>query len=746
MKKVCILLILSVFSVSLVTGQTNLATNGANALASDEITGGEAAMAFDGDTATGWVVTSSPVQWIRYDLGSPVIVDGYAMHFLADSAPKFQPVTWTFEGSNNDADWTILHEITDNTIFAEWEEFITTNTTAYQYYRLNITEAGGDTLAIGELQLYLIEEPSVATGYANYVEAEMASCGGTVLKTGGSPVLQRGICYNTTGNPTLVDSYRTSSAGIGSYNTTLNNLSPNTTYYFRAFATNVIGTRYADAVRTFTTLKLDQTISFDPIPDHTYGDADFDPAATASSGLAVEYTSSNLSVATIVLNEIHIVGTGSSLITATQAGNASYNAAPSVEQSLTVNKRELQVIADDQSRVYGEPNAAFTLDYSGFVNGDDAGDLDTEPTAECDAAAQSDAGSYFITPSGGSDNHYSFEYIAGYLTVTKAPLDITVDDAERIYGDENPEFNWIYSGFVNDDDESDLDALPEGTTPAGPESDAGSYPISVAGGGDNNYEFVINEGILQVLKAELSGSPDDQAKIYGEPNPEFTYTFTGFRNEDNAGDLDTVPEVVTTADETSPVGTYILSMIPYQDGNYTISYTDDTLTIEKALLNVTVEDVIRYEGESNPEFTLLYSGFVNNNTEEDVDELPVVSCDADESSPAGNYTIEVSGGSDDNYNLLTSDGLLIVQEEPDAIRNQNQMEFSTYPNPVRERLYLRGNITGCTISLVSITGSVMLNRELDTESVDLSHLPDGLYLLTLSRDQKVIFRERIVKD
>jgi hypothetical protein len=84
--------------------------------------------------------------------------------------------------------------------------------------------------------------------------------------------------------------------------------------------------------------KQDQTITFTSLPSKVYGDADFNPGATASSGLPVSYTSSNTAVATIVNGNIHITGAGSSSITAKQAGNANYNAAPDISQTLTVAK------------------------------------------------------------------------------------------------------------------------------------------------------------------------------------------------------------------------------------------------------------------------------------------------------------------------------------------------------------------------------------------------------------------------
>lgn len=79
-----------------------------------------------------------------------------------------------------------------------------------------------------------------------------------------------------------------------------------------------------------------QNITFPTLPVKSNGDADFDPGASASSGLSVTYTSSNTAVATIINNKIHIVGSGSSIITASQNGNGFYQAAESVSQNFIV--------------------------------------------------------------------------------------------------------------------------------------------------------------------------------------------------------------------------------------------------------------------------------------------------------------------------------------------------------------------------------------------------------------------------
>ena len=95
--------------------------------------------------------------------------------------------------------------------------------------------------------------------------------------------------------------------------------------------------------QALTVLKKSQIITFNPLPGKTIGDADFDAAATASSGLAATYASSDTSVATIVNGKVHLIAAGTTTITASQEGNAEYLAASSATQTLTVNRKEQNI-------------------------------------------------------------------------------------------------------------------------------------------------------------------------------------------------------------------------------------------------------------------------------------------------------------------------------------------------------------------------------------------------------------------
>ncbi len=80
-----------------------------------------------------------------------------------------------------------------------------------------------------------------------------AISGGDILTDEGNAVTARGICYGTTANPTIANTVLSAGAGLGSFISIITGLTGNTTYYVRAYATNVGGTSYGTQ-KTFTTL------------------------------------------------------------------------------------------------------------------------------------------------------------------------------------------------------------------------------------------------------------------------------------------------------------------------------------------------------------------------------------------------------------------------------------------------------------------------------------------------------------
>ena len=115
-----------------------------------------------------------------------------------------------------------------------------------------------------------------------------------------------------------------------------------------------------DVAQTLTVNKGDQTITFGTLSPKVVGDASFDLTAASSSSLAVSYASTNTAVATMSGKTVTIVGAGNTTITASQGGNANYNAASDVTQILTVSKvNQTITFVTISTKAVGDP--AFTL-------------------------------------------------------------------------------------------------------------------------------------------------------------------------------------------------------------------------------------------------------------------------------------------------------------------------------------------------------------------------------------------------
>lgn len=272
-----------------------------------------------------------------------------------------------------------------------------------------------------------------------------------------------------------------------------------------------------------------QTISFNPLAEKTYGNRSFNLAATSSSGLPVAYTTSNPAVATVSGNTVTIVGAGTVSIIASQTGNNEYVAATEVSQKLVVKKAVLTVIANNQKRYAGNVNPAFTFRYVGFVNGDNQTALSVQPQASTQANNTSQAGVYFIRLNGGAATNYTFQYILGKLTILdKILLTITANNQSKVYGEVNPTLTFSMTGFVDGENRSVLDVMPTISTKTTTKSDVGTYEIKIEGGQDDKYKFQYNTGILTIEKASQSIIFDiglDSTKVLGDPS--FTLQATG---------------------------------------------------------------------------------------------------------------------------------------------------------------------------------------------------------------------------
>ena len=123
------------------------------------------------------------------------------------------------------------------------------------YVRAYATNSAGT--AYGAQKSFTTENsvtvPTVTTNDISSVTSTSALGGGNVTSAGNGTITARGVCWSTTDNPTINDAHTTNGAAIGTFSSSLTNLTPQTTYYVRAYATNEVGTAYGN-IKRFTTL------------------------------------------------------------------------------------------------------------------------------------------------------------------------------------------------------------------------------------------------------------------------------------------------------------------------------------------------------------------------------------------------------------------------------------------------------------------------------------------------------------
>ena len=406
------------------------------------------------------------------------------------------------------------------------------------------------------------------------------------------------------------------------------------------------------------------------------------PALTVGySGFVNGESQNNLTTQpTATTNATGASAVGTYPITAAGGVSSNYTFAY-VGGTLTVTPVTLTVTAVNASKIYGAAIPAFTVSYSGFVNGESQNNLTTQPTATTNATAASAVGTYPITAAGGVSSNYTFAYVAGTLTVTQATLTVTAVNASKIFGAVNPAFTVSYSGFVNGESQSNLTTQPAANSTASALSAVGTYPITASGGGSSNYSFVYVAGTLTITPATLTVTANNQTKKYGAAIPALTVSYTGFVNGNTQSVITTAPTVTTTATTASAVGSYPITAGGAAATNYTFAYTAGALTVTQASLAVKANNQTRIYGAVNPALTVTYSGFLNGDTQSAVTTAPTVTSTATATSAVGTYPITASGAGSTNYSFTYTAGTLTVSKAPLTITANNQSKTAGAANP-----------------------------------------------------------------
>jgi hypothetical protein len=268
--------------------------------------------------------------------------------------------------------------------------------------------------------------------------------------------------------------------------------------------------------RAFSIAKAGQTITFPAIPDKVVGAADFDPGATASSGLVVGYAAAG--PCSIVGTQVHIAGVGSCTVTASQSGNSNYVAAVDVARSFSIKSSQTITFDSLPAKTFGEPDFTVSASASSGLPVSFAG------AGNCSVSGSTvhitGAGSCTVTASQpGNSNFFTAPDVARSFSIARASQSIAFGAlANRTYGD--PDFN--VSATASSD-------LPVSFAPSGNctvsgatvhVTAAGACTLTAAQPGNANYDaasdvaqtFAIAKASQAISFGVLAG------KTFGDPD------------------------------------------------------------------------------------------------------------------------------------------------------------------------------------------------------------------------------------
>ena len=333
-------------------------------------------------------------------------------------------------------------------------------------------------------------------------------------------------------------------------------------------------------------------------------------AAGGNGDGAVTWASSNPGIAEIDVSTgvVTIKGTGEAVtITATKAESENFGGEQTATVTFTPIKKSVGFKVTNLNQIYDGSAKSVTVAPS--VGSENFSITYTDENGNT-VAAPTNAGIYYADVH--ATGHYD-GYTTAVLTIKNGLVNTsgyTFEVADAVYGSApvitQPESTVYPRGAVAKVTYTGSGIYSE--TAEQPKN-AGSYTAILTISGDN-YETVRLTDSFVITKAVLTAKPDDASRSYGEQNPVFTVSYSGFVNGDDESAVMIAPSMTTNATVSSGTGTYAIRASGGYAENYTFIYEDGTLTVGKA----SGGNFYIHGGQSNPyvgnKFTL--TAYYNN--------------------------------------------------------------------------------------------------------------------------------------
>jgi len=505
----------------------------------------------------------------------------------------------------------------------------------------------------------------------------------------------------------------------------------------------------ATKTQSLTIYKSGQTITFNALPEKTFGDPDFSLTATSTSGLSVAFTSSNPNVATVENGTVHVVGAGTCTITAGQTGDSNYNPATEVGQILTVNKAS-QTIAFDPlaTKTYGDADFALSATSTCGLAVTFTSSNPNVATVENGIVHIIGAGTCSVYANqSGNENYYPASMVSQQLTVAPKSINITATSNSKVYGEADPALTYQFdTNLLNGDNFT-------GTVSRTAGDNVGTYTIqqgTLSAG--NNYNIAFQEANFTISKKNLIVKAENKSKNYGETNPEITLSFDGFAYNDNKAVIDNLPTISCSATQNSISGTYPIELSGGSDNNYNLTLENGTLHVNTILGNVNTTSIQNITSSTVD----VYGDLTSHGGEESIIRGFVYGTSANPTIL--NSNVEVGSGMgafSQTINGLTPNVKYHIRSyatNSAGTAYGNELFFTTlstsvpttegsgitiYPNPTTGIVNFKVIDPKAKIKIYNLKGELVQMTEPRDNQISIKNLPTGTYIIKIISDDKI---------
>jgi hypothetical protein len=298
---------------------------------------------------------------------------------------------------------------------------------------------------------------------------------------------------------------------------------------------------------------------------------------------------------------------------------------------------------------------------------------------------------------------------------------------------------------------------------------AGTASITASQTGNDFYLAAQNVSQnITINKAQLTINADNKTKKYKEANPELTASYNGFAYDDTAQSLTTLPTISTVADDNSIVGEYAITIANAVSPNYSINYVNGKLTVEKLNTFPIVKQTVAPQSITIPNQKDIDLLDVFSDADLDVLTYTVNIADAtiaDVTLSGSTLTVLSKKAGETTVTITANDGLggtVSTTFTVTVSTNLSTVDFGlttnllvkAYPNPANDVVNFAiqsNNEKSFLLKLYDLTGRLIGSpieikgaKNDNITNIAVGHLQSGIYVYTLSIDNKVVFKDKII--